>query len=816
MSVVYVKNICTLDDELTGNGGGTPRVGLEIEVRIMPNPVWVNNGTVEKNKRSIVYTNSTGLWQIGLQPNSEITIPTGSYGTVKEGRDGTVKSFVVPIQSDSRVTLNVDTGHYEVWLESILEATPSNTTPIQAGISEAELTAEITRATAAETLIQGRNELVLYDDFSTYANGSPAGHAPEIGPSGAVWATTGANPPLVTSGVVSAPGTGYLNIVLPEKPKAIIVGISFTGDPTVAVMTMGTSKDTPLLTVQNIAPHFNWSATGFNVSLRQDGEANFAANNSFCYGSWTRPMATDGTVYPVMVCINGTTVIVIGPSGETFSSDDAAVGYLSGPNIFFEPTTNTSPAASAKVHWVAAIAQVNTGELAAFLHPGDVAARFDSDAYGRAVGSRNTSSEVSIGRDAVTAQAGITFGTSGGSQILATLQPGTYNVGATSISSDQYIPTGSSLRVDLGNNVETVTTTGVSAVGTSPYTITVPPLAKAHTAGIRMAATPAASWMAKIAMIAAGWLQFTGLMQFGSGNGAVIIGTGPGVGIFFGSGFDTLASRDSSGVLAISGSGTGLGGLKVGQCTTATRPSATTVGNGLLLYDTTIGAHIWSVGGVWIVVDGQAGQVYDVFTGKSTGALGNADSGQTYTKVDAGGAGDGLSIISGKLSNTASHSGAAAGYAQILLSANVRRIGCKFVFAAGTTTGALNLAIWKTSLAASFPTIPDSPLHLTFTPATYGISTWTSGSPTTLVAAQTWRAPLTQDGATQYEIEVVIDDSNNIYVYRPDGIVDGPFTSAAVGTNAGSYADWEVFQNAANTEAKGSFIEVWADVKGVY
>lgn len=156
MSIVYVKNVVTLDDELTGAGGGTPRVNLEVTIRKMPTIAFVNGGTVEKNKGQTIVTDTTGLWQIPLQPNGEITIPAGSYYTAREGRDGAVLSFVVPPISDPRVTLNGTTGHYEAWFESLLVLTPSDPGALIDVVTADEMTAAILvetgRAETAETL----------------------------------------------------------------------------------------------------------------------------------------------------------------------------------------------------------------------------------------------------------------------------------------------------------------------------------------------------------------------------------------------------------------------------------------------------------------------------------------------------------------------------------------------------------------------------------------------------------------------------------------------------------------------------------------
>jgi hypothetical protein len=201
--------------------------------------------------------------------------------------------------------------------------------------------------------------------------------------------------------------------------------------------------------------------------------------------------------------------------------------------------------------------------------------------------------------------------------------------------------------------------------------------------------------------------------------------------------------------------------------------------------------------------------MYSTFVGKTDGIPTTTDSGQTLTLVKSSAANAGLRVVSGTLTSTENGANVSAGYAQTQLPGVVQRIGAKFSFSAGTVTGAVNIAIWKSSIT-SWPTIPDSPLHLTITPSTWGITTWNGNSPTNLVTSTTLSTALAQDG-TVYTVEAFIDGSD-VYVRLPDGTSVGPFASAAVSTNAGVYTNHEVYQNDASTECKGSFVDIWADV----
>lgn len=203
--------------------------------------------------------------------------------------------------------------------------------------------------------------------------------------------------------------------------------------------------------------------------------------------------------------------------------------------------------------------------------------------------------------------------------------------------------------------------------------------------------------------------------------------------------------------------------------------------------------------------------VYEDFTDESNGTPVLSDSGHTWGLVDNGTSNANLRVASGFLTNTASAASAAAGYAEIHLDGgNVTRIGAQFKFQSGTTNnGCAALVIWKTSIDTGYPTIPDSPCHLTITPEKMEYSTWTSGVGMNSVGIWYFDTPLADDNATIYEVEVVISGTT-AYVRAPDGTVRA-FTHTNIASDAGAYACWEVYQSDASTDARAAFSHVWAD-----
>ena len=165
-------------------------------------------------------------------------------------------------------------------------------------------------------------------------------------------------------------------------------------------------------------------------------------------------------------------------------------------------------------------------------------------------------------------------------------------------------------------------------------------------------------------------------------------------------------------------------------------------------------------------------------------------------------------VVGGKLTSNISGS-VAAGYAQVQLPANVTKVGGRFTLGAKTTdNGSAVLIAWGSSIASTWPAIPDSPCHLaiTSTQAIYGV--WSGGS-FTQVKAWTFDTPLTCDGATVYTCEVWIDRATSSAVcFLPDGTVR-PVSHAGIGAVSGAWACWEYYRQA-TTDALAAFTEVWA------
>ena len=204
--------------------------------------------------------------------------------------------------------------------------------------------------------------------------------------------------------------------------------------------------------------------------------------------------------------------------------------------------------------------------------------------------------------------------------------------------------------------------------------------------------------------------------------------------------------------------------------------------------------------------------LYDSYGDAPDGAPASADSGHAWTHTSNGVAGSALTVASGKLTNTASNASTAAGYLTTALADSVARIGCDFVLNGGTTTGGgITLAVWKTNLPeGNIAAIPDSPCHLVITQNQWDFGVWSGGNMTQIRTGR-FRSALDTTGATRYRAEVLLDKATNtITLMLPDGDVK-TFTDSRVTTNAGAFACFEVYQYTASTDAKASFVNIWAD-----
>jgi hypothetical protein len=202
------------------------------------------------------------------------------------------------------------------------------------------------------------------------------------------------------------------------------------------------------------------------------------------------------------------------------------------------------------------------------------------------------------------------------------------------------------------------------------------------------------------------------------------------------------------------------------------------------------------------------------FQNKANGDLNTLDSGQTWlpawnTTIAANKptiSGGALVVANTTVGQTA------AGYAQVLLSSTVKRIGCDVTFSSySTLNGAVAVVIWKDNpvvQTAGALTIPYSPMHLVITPTTWGVSIWETPTGPVTVGSGTFITPLTADGTTVHRIEAEIIGST-MYLFLPNGQVES-FTDARVNTYAGRYANWEPYRLNANTDSQARVLQVWA------
>ena len=409
----------------------------------------------------------------------------------------------------------------------------------------------------------------IYDEFDRLPNGSLAGVVPLVG---AAWLTSGAQGVDVASGYAGSTGNGYLYAA--GNPDVLVCDIKFAGTASTMTMAWSSSVTFDLLNLL----HLNFGPLNYLLTVRQDG----GSFDTLLTGNWETPLKGDGTVYRFVVALDGNRVTILAPNGNVVATvADPRVGATRGNWVFWQPTT--SGADSAKLARVAA-RSVSAGTQGTTLHPqqiGSVAAAIRPD---RLAGASNKRHEVQIGREDTSAMPGVRFGTD---TVLTTLS-GAHSIGASSIVTVSPIPNASSVKIESGSGTETVTT-NASSTGTGPYTSSISTtLTKAHADGVAAIATTPAS--------AKTYLYFhTDNSWFYLPNAVVICRQS----LYFGDGVDLSIQRDSAGVLGVGGGGAGKGSVKTGQAATASRPAATTVGNGAQFYDTTLNKPIWSDGTNW-------------------------------------------------------------------------------------------------------------------------------------------------------------------------------------------------------------------------
>jgi hypothetical protein len=172
--------------------------------------------------------------------------------------------------------------------------------------------------------------------------------------------------------------------------------------------------------------------------------------------------------------------------------------------------------------------------------------------------------------------------------------------------------------------------------------------------------------------------------------------------------------------------------------------------------------------------------------------------------------GDRLRIDHGRLTYRPTTQGRALAFISSPdLRSSVKGMGARFVLSPGSgTLGAVTLIVSR-GVDKRGPSVT-SPLAINFvvTAINWNISvSQNDSSPLEVVATDSFRQPLRQDGRTAYEVRLTIDGAQVT--------IDLPGTRRRVSDPrfsewAGSYATFELFSNHGATDSVGAFEKIWA------
>lgn len=327
----------------------------------------------------------------------------------------------------------------------------------------------------------GRTRISLFADFSDYSNGALTGISPEIGDN--TWLTSGAQLPTVTSGKVSSTGSGYLYTLLNSGSFFLIGGdFSFGGSYGASGATLAISRDEPDLL--NDFAHLNFGAEGFVLTIRKDG----GAFETVLADGWSAKLPLDGTAFRFALMIEGENIAVFGPSGEVYATTDHRItaAISAAPSAAFWQAT-TANATDGYLHRAFAFSRDSTrypnlldftdAVMAGVLNSREPNRAGFSGGYG-------TAGDAYIGPN-ISGAASMRFG----ARFIVTELAAQMAISATTFSADRLIPSGSTVRMGIGDNLETFTTNGFPS-GSGPYVHTVTVAAtKAHPIGEGILAT---------------------------------------------------------------------------------------------------------------------------------------------------------------------------------------------------------------------------------------------------------------------------------------------------------------------------------------
>jgi hypothetical protein len=187
------------------------------------------------------------------------------------------------------------------------------------------------------------------------------------------------------------------------------------------------------------------------------------------------------------------------------------------------------------------------------------------------------------------------------------------------------------------------------------------------------------------------------------------------------------------------------------------------------------------------------------------------DGGQPATMViSPDEADDRLSIEHGRLTYRPTTQGdAAAFFSSPDLGSSVKGVGARFVFRPGSgTLGAITLVVSRGIDKRVPPMTRPLAVNFVVTPINWNIAvSRTDTSPLEVVAANSFKRPLSADGKTPYEARLTIDgDRVTVDLPGTHQVVTDPRFSEW----QGSFATFELFSNHGATDSIGAFEKIWA------
>lgn len=167
-----------------------------------------------------------------------------------------------------------------------------------------------------------------------------------------------------------------------------------------------------------------------------------------------------------------------------------------------------------------------------------------------------------------------------------------------------------------------------------------------------------------------------------------------------------------------------------------------------------------------------------------------------------------LRIIGGKLTNTPTASGRAAGYyTSANLGAPVTIIGARWTFSPlGDTPGVMALVVSRSAFHRPFA------VHLVITPDRWSLGVWPPDRAVPgglqMLRVQRFCQPLKQDGARVYQTQVTIR-GDRAYIELPDG-QHQILRDHRIAEWAGPFATFEAYSDHGLTDSRVGFTEIWA------